>query len=109
NKLFIAMNSGSFNFSEIKEIAVNKAVSNIRVADVDGDSKPDLAVARLTGSEISVYPNTSGSEVAFGPPLLYATETLPVGMDFGDFDGDGKADIAVGSVAKSVSVLNNTS
>lgn len=108
NKLYILRNKGSFNFGTVDVIMVNKAVSNIRLADLDADSKPDITIARLTGSDISVYLNNSGSTLAFRDPLSVVTETLPVGMDFSDFDGDGKLDIAVGSIAKSVSVLNNT-
>lgn len=108
NKLFVARNQGSFNFSDTKIILVNKAVSNIRIADLDADGKPDLTIARLTGSDISVYLNNSSSELSFRDPTFFITETLPVGVDFSDFDGDGKLDIAVSSIAKSVSVLNNT-
>ena len=108
NKVFILRNQGSFSFDQSKILAVNKAVSCIRIADLDADTKPDLAIARLTGSDISVYLNNSAGELSFRNPLFFVTETLPVGMDFGDFDGDDKLDIAVGSIAKSVSVLNNT-
>ena len=108
NKLFILRNQGSFSFDQSKILAVNKAVSNIRIADLNADSKPDLAIARLTGSDISVYLNNSAGELSFQAPMFYVTETLPVSMDFADFDGDDKLDIAVGSIAKSVSVLNNT-
>lgn len=107
NKLFIARNQGSFNFSDVKVIQVNKAVSNIRVADLDADGKPDLTLARLTGSDISLYLNNSASNFSFRDPVFFITETLPVGVDFSDFDGDGKLDIAVSSIAKSVSVLKN--
>jgi gliding motility-associated-like protein len=107
NKLFIIVNKGLFDFSDINVITVNKAISSIRLADVDADSKPDLVVARLTGSDISVYRNMSTSDIAFDEPSFFITESLPVGMDFSDFDGDGRLDIAVGSIARSVSVLNN--
>ncbi|MEX2233152.1 MAG: FG-GAP-like repeat-containing protein [Cyclobacteriaceae bacterium] len=108
NKLFICINKGSFDFTDLKVIAINKAISNIRIGDLDGDAKPDIAIARLTGSDVSVYFNDGGSELNFRQPVFFITETLPVGIDFSDFDGDGKLDIAVGSIAKSVSVLNNT-
>ncbi|MGC1244143.1 MAG: FG-GAP-like repeat-containing protein [Chryseosolibacter sp.] len=108
NKLFIAVNKGSFNFPDISTISVNKAVSNIRMADLDGDAKPEIVIARLTGSDISVYRNTTSAAISFAAPLFYMAESLPVGVDFGDFDGDGKLDMAVSSIAKSVSVLNNT-
>ena len=109
NKLFICLNKGAFNFNDLQVIVVNKAISNLRIGDLDGDQKPDIAIARLTGSDVSVYlNNSSGSQLSFKQPLFFITESLPAGMDFGDFDGDGKADIAVSTIAKSISVLNNT-
>lgn len=107
NKLFIAVNHGALTFDEFKVIAVNRAVSSIRIADIDADEKPDIIIARLTGSDLSVYLNKSTEAISFKDPLFFATETLPVGVDFGDFDGDGKPDIAVGSIARSISILNN--
>jgi gliding motility-associated-like protein len=107
NKLFIAVNRGALSFDEFKVMPVNRAVSSIRIADIDADEKPDIIIARLTGSDVSVYLNNSAQSISFKDPLFFATETLPVGMDFGDFDGDGKPDIAVGSIAKSISILNN--
>src|SRR5690606_13732663 len=101
-------NGGGFDFSSVQAIAVNKAISSIRIADVDADGRPDIVASRLTGSDISVYQNTSAAQVSFAPPRFFITEMLPVGMDLNDFDGDGKPDIAVSSIAKSVSVLNNT-
>src|SRR5690606_24486566 len=85
NKLYILRNLGSFNLGNIDVITVNKAVSNIRLADLNADSKPDITIARLTGSDISVFLNRSGGSLSFQDPQFFVTETLPVGMDFGDF------------------------
>lgn len=109
NKLFICLNKGAFDFNDIAIVNVNKAVSNIRIGDLDGDTKPDIAITRLTGSDVSVYLNQSGTELSFSAPGFFVTDLRPVGLDFGDFDGDGKIDISVGSIAKSISVLNNIS
>ena len=88
---------------------MNKAISNIRIGDLDGDTKPDIAITRLTGSDVSIYLNQTQTGLSFSVAQFFITDLRPVGIDFGDFDGDGKMDISVGSIAKSISILNNTS
>lgn len=109
NKLYILRNGGAFDFTDVRVITVNKAISSIRVADLDADGKRDIVIARLTGSDVSVYRGKTPATLEFEEPVSFITETRPVGMDFGDLDGDGKLDLTVGAIAQSVSILNNTS
>lgn len=66
----------------------------IRVADMDGDGRPDLVSAPFYGSAVSVW--LQGADGRFGTPI-----TVPVGVGsygdiaVGDLDGDGQPDIAV--------------
>jgi gliding motility-associated-like protein len=102
---------GIFNFSDITTLSVDKSIVNIRVGDLDGDQKPDIAATRLLGSDIVCFRNESSSSViAFGPAQSFFTNTRPWGLDFGDLDGDGKTDIAIASIEhKSITVLVNQS
>ena len=87
---------------------------NIAIGDLDGDGKLDIAVTNVSSSSISVFRNTSTSGSittgSLAAKVDFTVGTTPVGIAFGDLDGDGKLDIATGNVSTSnISVLYNTS
>ncbi|HMJ68515.1 MAG TPA: FG-GAP-like repeat-containing protein [Cyclobacteriaceae bacterium] len=117
--------SGTFVFDKVTKADIAPATPNntgapvnVRVGDIDGDTKPDITVTHFLGSRISVLLNQSTStEVKFAAPVSIPTDPFPFGIDLGDLDGDGKLDIAVASLTgpitdvnpKSLTILNNTS
>lgn len=81
------------------------------IGDLNGDGKPDLAVATFTTKKISVLLNTAATGAS--------TPTYATAVDFdagesarsvalGDVNGDGKLDLAVAITSSKVSVLLNT-
>jgi gliding motility-associated-like protein len=84
---------------------------SIAIGDLDGDDKPDLAVANKSGNSVSVLRNTSaGDNITFIAKVDFSTGTGPLSVAIGDIDGDGKADLAAASSgSNTVSVLRNTS
>jgi gliding motility-associated-like protein len=113
NIFIVANNStpGTLSLTSVTTIPLNAAVKNIRIGDLDGDRKPDIAATLLLSSSIAVLHNTSsGNTLSFATPKSFVTVGIPVGLDFGDLDGDGKIDISVVSINnKQMTVLNNTS
>ena len=64
--------------------------------DLDGDGRADLAVYRPDLSEFYVrYATGATAAFGFGPGSLYTKATVPPRPVLGDFDGDGRADLAV--------------
>ena len=84
----------------------------ISIADFNGDGKPDLASANYDGNNVSVLLNTMTLGVtpaSYSAKTDFTTGTNPWSVSLGDFNGDGKPDMAAAnSGANSVSVLLNT-
>lgn len=79
--------------------------------DLDGDGKPEMVSANTSANSISVLRNTSSvGKLSFDVNRDFVTGSAPFSIDHGDFDGDGKQDIAViNSQSKTVSIFKNIS
>ena len=79
--------------------------------DVNGDGRPDLAVANRTDNTVSILLNTTAagaSTPAFATQQTFATGNIPIAVVLGDVNGDGRPDLIVANQTSSVSVLLNT-
>ena len=86
---------------------------SLAMGDLDGDGKPDLAVANANSTTVSVYRNTSTAGSmgigSFAPKVDFTTGAYPASVAIGDLDEDGKPDLAIANYfSNSVSVLRNT-
>ena len=86
---------------------------SIAVADLNGDGKLDFAVANIDARTVSVFLNTTANGAT--TPSFAARADITTGaladtnVVIGDFDGDGKPDLAVANASSSViSILTNT-
>lgn len=76
---------------------LNYAVGMQRVAvaagDVNGDGKPDLAVANRSSSDVSIL--LGNGDGTFQKATNYALGQFPSFVTAGDFNGDHRLDLAV--------------
>ncbi len=113
SNIFILRNTslpGNVSFTMDQTLSISGTVVNVKVGDLDGDAKPDIAATQLIGSgTMSIFRNQTAGAISFAAPQTFATDVRPWGLDFGDIDGDGLTDIVVSSLEKSVTVMNNES
>ena len=68
-------------------------------SDIDGDGKPDLAVTNGINNTLSIFRNTATAGTidasSFGVPVIFPSAFQAGSIVAGDFDGDGKPDLAV--------------
>jgi hypothetical protein len=101
---------GTATFTAQQTFAVGTHPVSVAVADVNGDGKPDLAVANSTDGTVSVLLDTTVSGAL--APSFAAQQTFALGFNpnflaAGDFDGDGRPDFAV-TGGNTLTVLVNT-
>jgi len=89
------------------------------LADIDGDGRLDIIVANGTcgfcsPSGISILRNTSteselGFEYEYSDFYQYQSNSLPVGIDVSDLNGDGKPDLLTNDWMGGISIMVNSS
>ncbi|AWV99403.1 FG-GAP-like repeat-containing protein [Arcticibacterium luteifluviistationis] len=107
-----SISSGSFATKQ--DFTTATSPRSVAIGDLDGDGKPDLAIANTSSNSVSILRNTSSSgninSGSFAAKQDITTGSAPVSVAIGDLDGDGKLDLVVAnSSSNSVSVLRNSS
>jgi FG-GAP-like repeat/PASTA domain/FG-GAP repeat len=103
--LWVFLNRGDGSFEAGRNYPIpNGTSSNVAIADLGGDGKPDLVVESNDASTVSVLVNHGDG--TFEASRNYATGKGPDAVATGDLNGDGKPDLVTRNKA-SVSVLFN--
>jgi hypothetical protein len=94
----VLLGNGNATFAAPQLIPVGGQPFNLAVGDFNGDGKLDLAVVdgsdgSTTGQTVEV--SLGKSDGTFQPGVRYTTGLSPIGVTVGDFNGDGKLDLAV--------------
>ncbi len=94
-------------FPDPQRYPVGESPRSIVVADLDGDTDMDLAVANRNSGAVSVLLNNNNG--TFAQHVPYDTGTLPISVTAADLDGDGDIDLATANrlFSGTVSVLRN--
>jgi hypothetical protein len=100
------------SFAAQQTFATGNGPQSVKVADVNGDGKPDLIIANLASNTVSVLLNTTAPGAptpSFAVQQTFATGTAPNCVTAADVNGDGKIDLVVAnSNSNTISVLRNT-
>ena len=75
------------------------------IGDLNGDGRPDLAVANFSSDSVSVL--LGYGDGTFGAVTDYGTGRYPLAVAIGDLNVDGRPDLAVTNQGSTVSVLLN--
>ena len=111
----VLLGNGDGTLQPAVTYSAGTAPSAVAVGDFNGDGKPDLAVAN-SNCDFSTNPPTcalgsvsillGNGDGTFQPHVDYATGTDPTSVVVGDFNNDGRMDLAVvNSVDETVSTL----
>jgi FG-GAP-like repeat/PASTA domain/Dockerin type I domain/Divergent InlB B-repeat domain/FG-GAP repeat len=91
----VLLGKGDGTFQSPVNYTVGTTPEAVAVGDFNGDGKPDIVVGNRNSNNISVLLNSGNgtlqTAVNYSTPLTGTPESIAVG----DFDGDGKLDIAV--------------
>ena len=95
NDVSVLINSGNGTYLPAVNYAVGSNPVSISIGDFNGDGKSDIAVINQASSSVSILLGNGDGTFQIPKPTNISTGQQPDSLAMGDFNGDGKLDIAV--------------
>ncbi len=111
NSISIFLGRGDGSFGAAGQLTTGRQPTALLAADFDGDGQLDLAVTNGSDNTVTIFRNTGGGPFAatFAATANLPTGATPISLTAGDFNGDGKLDLAIGNMdGNSISLLLGT-
>jgi hypothetical protein len=109
NTIAILLGNGTGGFGVATHFAVGAGPTSVALGEFNLDGNLDLAVANYSGHSVSVLPGVGTGAFAGGPATTFPAGRSPHSVAIGDFNGDGKPDLAVANETDdTVWILLNT-
>ena len=93
----VLLGNGDGTFGAKTDFGTGSNPHSVAIGDLNGDGKPDLAVANSASNTVSVL--LGNGDGTFGAKTDFATGVDPRSVAIGDVNGDGKPDLAVANCA----------
>ena len=103
----------SSSFAAAVDFTTGLGPTGVVIADIDGDGKPDLAVANFAAKTISILRNTTTTGTintsSFAAKVDFTADTGPYSISNGDVNNDNKTDLLVANQgSNTISIFTNT-
>jgi hypothetical protein len=96
NNVAVLLGNGDGTFGSAQFYSTPGIVYGIAVGDFNGDGKPDLATVSYVDGGVPVASVFLGNgDGTFQPAINTQTSATPAALAVGDFNGDGRLDLAV--------------
>ena len=97
---------GRFNPAPGSPAAAGSVPRSVTVGDFNLDGRPDLAVANTGSNNVTILLGDGTGRFPLNPSLVFAVGTSPFSIVTGDFNRDGKPDLATANEnSNNVSIL----
>jgi len=102
----VLLGNGDGTFQAAMHYTAGAGATWVAVGDVNGDGKPDLAVANSIADTVTILLGNGDGSFAGPREIRLAQGSFPAALAVGDFNGDGKLDLAVANAHdNSVTIL----